>query len=301
MIFAASGQVIVQGMTASLGPIVAPLMQQYGTRLVAGVAAGSGGQVVAGLPVMDLVQQVVGEFGAIATSVICVPPYQVLDAAREAMQSGIRQLVVITSGVPPLDIVKLVQMAQASGTLIVGPNSPGVIVPGKLLLGIHPPQFYAPGKIGLISGHGTLTYEVARSLSLEGLGQSIAVSIGADAIVGSTLSQWLQILETDDSTEAIVLVGKVGRDVEEILNIAQSMSKPIVSYIPAPPLPRPRRLGHANAILESHAFNDREPSWVTVTHPTKDLQCLGVTMAASPGEIPQRLRQAMMAVFPKSA
>jgi succinyl-CoA synthetase alpha subunit len=294
MIFAVSGQVIVQGLTGPLGMTIVPAMQQYGTRVVAGVMPGQGGQMACGLAVFDAVQSVVAEWGAIATSVICVDPYQVLDAAREAMQAGIRQLVLISQGVPPLDMVRLVQTAQSSGTLVVGANSAGVIVPGQLLLGVHPPHCYTAGAVGIISRAGTLTYAVARVLTAAGLGQSIAVSIGSDPIVGSTLTQWLQLLEADAQTEVIVLVGQVGSDAEEIAaqGIRAGMTKPVVAYIAGQMAPRHRRLGHANAILAAHSL-DLGRDWGTVVSQTQAFKRAGVPVAASLAQLPQLLRQLM--------
>jgi succinyl-CoA synthetase alpha subunit len=292
MAFLASGQVIVQGLTAPLGLTIVPGMLSYGTPIVAGVASGQGGEVVLGLPVRDAVASVVAEFGAIVTSVICVPPWQVLDAAREAMQSGIRQLVLITQGVPPLDMVRLVQAAQSVGALVIGANTPGVIVPGQVLLGVHPPQCYMPGRIGLLSRTGTLTYEVARVLTAAGWGQSIGVSIGSDAIVGSTLAQWLTLLAADAGTDAIVLVGQVGSEAEELAaqSLIGNLTKPVVAYIAGQMAPRLRRLGHANAIVTAHLG---EGNLGTLASQTQALQRAGVAVATSPAQLPQLLRQAL--------
>jgi succinyl-CoA synthetase alpha subunit len=292
MAFLASGQVIVQGLTAPLGLTIVPGMLSYGTPIVAGVASGQGGEVVLGLPVRDAVASVVAEFGAIVTSVICVPPWQVLDAAREAMQSGIRQLVLITQGVPPLDMVRLVQAAQSVGALVIGANTPGVIVPGQVLLGVHPPQCYMPGRIGLLSRTGTLTYEVARVLTAAGWGQSIGVSIGSDAIVGSTLAQWLTLLAADAGTDAIVLVGQVGSEAEELAaqSLVGNLTKPVVAYIAGQMAPRLRRLGHANAIVTAHLG---EGNLGTLASQTQALQRAGVAVATSPAQLPQLLRQAL--------
>ncbi len=301
MVFLASGQVIVQGLTAPLGLTIVPGMLSYGTPIVAGVASGQGGDVVLGLPVWDAVAPVMAEFGPIATSVICVPPWQVLDAAREAMQSGIRQLVLITQGVPPLDMVRLVQAAESVGALVIGANTPGVIVPGQVLLGVHPPQCYMPGRIGLLSRTGTLTYEVARVLTVAGLGQSIGVSIGSDAIVGSTLAQWLAWLAADQGTDAIVLVGQVGSEAEELAaqSLINNMTKPVVAYIAGQMAPRLRRLGHANAIVTAHLG---EGNLGTLASQTQALQRAGVAVATSPTQLPQLLRQALAVdVMPETA
>ncbi len=301
MFFSALGQVIVQGLTAPLGLTIVPAMQRYGTPIVAGVASGHGGEVVLGLPVRDAVASVVAEFGAIATTVICVPPGQVLDAAREAMQSGIGQLVLVTQGVPPLDMVRLVQVAERCGALVIGANTPGVIVPGKLLLGMHPPQCYRPGRIGLLSRTGTLTYEVARVLTAAGWGQSIGVSIGSDTIVGSTLAQWLQWLEADTQTDAIVLVGQVGSEAEEIaaLTLLERVTKPVVAYIAGQMAPRLRRLGHANTIVTAHLGDG---GLGTLASQTQALQRAGVAVATSPAQLPQLLHQVLaVEVMPETA
>jgi succinyl-CoA synthetase alpha subunit len=309
MVFSALGQVIVQGLTGPLGLTIVPGMLGYGTRLVAGVDPGQGGQAILGLPVFDAVRSVVAEFGPISTSVICVTPDRVLDAAREAMQAGIRQLVLMTKGVPPLDMVQIVRVAQVCDALVVGANSPGVIVPGQLLLGMQPPDCYRPGTIGLLSRSGTLTYEVARSLTAAGLGQSIGVSIGTDAIVGSTLVQWLAILEADPATQAIVLVGQVGQvgsDAEEIAAQAirdRVTTKPVVAYIAGQMAPRQRRLGHANAILSAHSLALGR-SEGTVASKTQAFNRAGVLVATSPAQIPQLLRDllaAPMGALPETA
>ncbi|MBD2019963.1 CoA-binding protein, partial [Leptolyngbya sp. FACHB-36] len=154
------------------------------------------------------------------------------------------------------DMVTLLREAEASETLIVGPSSPGIIVPGQVLLGIHPSSFYTPGPVGLISRSGTLTYEIALTLTQAGLGQSIGVSIGGDTVVGSSFPQWLQILDEDDSTEVIVLVGEIGGDSEELAAhyIAEAIDKPVIAYIAGLTAPKGRRVGHAGAIIDSHVL-----------------------------------------------
>ena len=233
--------------------VYTPLMQAYGTQVIAGVSPGAGGQTIVGVPTFDLVEQAIYHLGMVDTVVIFVPPYAVLDAALEAMAAEIRQLILITEGVPPLDMVRLLRKAEATETLVVGPNCPGIIVPGQILLGIHPSKFYKPGRIGLISRSGTLTYEIARELTQAGLGQSIAVGIGGDRISGSSLQQWLQILEEDDQTEAIVLVGEIGGDSEEVAAhyIAEVIDKPVVAYLAGYSAPKGQFIGHAGAIIAS--------------------------------------------------
>jgi succinyl-CoA synthetase alpha subunit len=253
MNFTPDSNVLVQGIADPLGLTYAPLMKAYGTNVVAGVSPGHGGQTLYEIPVFDLVETAISSTGTIDTTVIFTQPYAALDAALEAIASGIRQIVLITDGMPPLDMVSLLRKAEATETLVVGPNSLGVIIPGQVLLGIHPSEFYTPGSVGLISRSGTLTYEVALELTKAGLGQSIGVSIGGDAIVGSSFPQWLQILDEDENTEVIVLVGEIGGDSEEAAAhyIAEAIDKPVVAYVAGRTAPRGRRMGHAGAIVDS--------------------------------------------------
>ncbi len=243
----------MQGIMEPLGVTCAPLMQGYGTQVVAGISPGFGGQTLKGIPVFDMLEQALPLIGAVDAAVICTPPYAALDAALEAIAAGIRQVILISQGIPPLDMVHLIRKAEATETLLVGPNSPGIIVPGQILLGIHPPDLYTPGSVGLISRSGTLTYEVAWSLTQAGLGQSIGVSVGGDMIVGSSFPQWLQILDEDDRTDVIVLVGEIGGDSEEAAAhyIAEAIDKPVVAYIAGRSAPKGRRMGHAGAIIDS--------------------------------------------------
>lgn len=236
-----------------LGLTYAPLMKSYGTQVVAGVSPGQGGETVSDIPVFDMVEQAIQTVGWIDTTVVFVPPYLVLDSVLEAITAGIRQIIIITEGVPPLDMVQLVRKAEETETLIVGPNCPGIIVPGQVLLGTHPTEFYTPGPVGVISRSGTLTYEIALELTRTGLGQSIGVGIGGGMILGSSFAQWLQMLDEDDKTEAIVLVGEIGGDGEEIAAryIAEVIDKPVVAYIAGRTAPRGIPMGHASAIIAS--------------------------------------------------
>ncbi len=292
MIFSQSNQVILQGIAGPLATTYAPLIHSYGTQLVAGVSPGHGGTTIAGIPVLDMVEQVVAKYGAIDISIIFSHPYEVLDAATEAMRAGIRQLIIISQGVPPIDMIHLIQQAEANDTLVVGPNSPGVILPGKMLLGIHPPMFYTPGRVGLITRNGPLTYEVARLMTKAGIGQSIGVSLGSDLIVGSTLPQWLQMLEEDEGTDAIVLVGEMGGDSEEVAAnyIAESIEKPVVAYIAGHTAPRDRRMGHAGTIIEVQQ-GGFGPDLGTAESKVSALKQAGVPVADRPSQIPDLLQR----------
>ncbi len=294
MNFTSDHKVLIQGITGALGAIYAPLMKAYGTQVVAGIASGHGGQTVGDIPVFDMVDQALDAVGTVDTTVIFVEPYRVVDAALEAIAAGIRQIVLITEGVPPLDMVRLVRKAEAVETLIVGPDSPGIIVPGQVLLGTHPIEFYIPGSVGLLSRSGTLTYEVALQLTRAGLGQSIAVGIGGDRIVGSSFQQWLQILEEDDQTEAIVLVGEIGGDSEETAAryIAEAIDKPVVAYIAGRTAPKNLPMGHAGAIVASLVAG-----WGTEIG-TADSKIAafkeaGIPVAERPSQIPDLVKQAL--------
>lgn len=254
MNFSPDTKVLVQGIVEPLGSVHAALMKEYGTNIVAGVSPGHGGQELHGIPIFDLVEQVIPVMGTIDTTILFVPPYALLDAAFEAIAAGIRQIIIITAGIPPLDMVKLVRKAEATETLVVGPNCPGIVVPGKTILGTHPAQLYTPGTVGVISCTGTLTYEVALELTQAGMGQSIVVGVGSDAIVGSSLSQWLQMLDEDEQTEAIVLVGETGGNGGEeaaAYYIAEAIDKPVIVYLAGQQTPQEKRRGHAATLIAS--------------------------------------------------
>jgi succinyl-CoA synthetase alpha subunit len=285
-------KVLLQGFCEYITATHVAQMKAQGTNLVGGVDPGCGGQQRYGLPVFDLVEEVVGQFGAIDTTIICVHPYQVLDAALEAIASNIRQIIIISPGVPPLDMVQLLRETEATETLIVGPNSPGIIVPGKILLGTQPSEFYTPGSVGILSRSTTLTYEIARELTNAGLGQSISVSIGSDAIVGSSFLQWLQILDEDEATKAIVLVGQPGGGREEAAAryIAEAIDKPVVAYIAgtqAPPVKHWRQTGTLAAVI------GHDPDFGTAKSKLAAFSEAEVPVAERPSQIPELVKKAM--------
>ncbi|HBL62820.1 MAG TPA: CoA-binding protein, partial [Cyanobacteria bacterium UBA8803] len=244
-------KVLVQGITQPLGSYYAARMKAYGTNLVAGVSAGQGGQQLHGIPVFDLVEEALSETGPFEATIIFVESYWALDAALEAIDAGVPQIILVTGGVPPLDMVRLLQKAEATGTLILGPSSSGIIVPGKVLLGTQESEFYTPGSVGLISRVGPLTYELALALTQAELGQSIGVNLGSEALVGSSFRQWLQILAMDKTTKAIVLVDQTGGSSEETTAeyIAQAINKPVVAYIAGYSTPEDKQLGDGCAII----------------------------------------------------
>lgn len=283
-------KVLIQGFSEFISETHVAQMKAYGTNLVAGVNPGCGGQELYDLPIFDLVEEVVAQFGAIDTTIICVHPYQVLDAALEAIASNIRQIIIISGGVPPLDMVQLLRKAEACETIVVGPNSPGIIVPGKILLGTHPGELYTPGCVGIVSRSSTLTYEIAWELTKAGMGQSISASIGSDAIIGSSFLQWLQILDEDEATQAIVLVGQPGGGSEEVAAqyITEAIDKPVIAYIAgrhAPPAKHWRQTGTLAT------FVGRDPSYGTAQSKLAAFQTAQVPVAERPSEIPELLKK----------
>ena len=283
-------KVLIQGFSEFICAIHITQMKACGTNILAGISPGYGGQEIYSLPMFDLVEEAINEFGTIDTTIICVHSYQVLDAALEAIASGIHQIIIISPGVPPLDMVKLLRKAEGSETLIVGPNSPGIIVPGKILLGTQPAEFYTPGAVGIISRSTTLTYEVARELTTAGVGQSISVSIGSDALVGSSFIQWLQILDEDDSTQAIVLVGQPGGGSEEdaARYIREAIDKPVVAYIAGtqvPPTKHWRQIGTLTDAIK------HDPDFGSAKNKLAALSEAEVPVAKSPSEIPKLVKK----------
>jgi succinyl-CoA synthetase alpha subunit len=287
-------KVLVQGITEPLGSYYTAQMLAYGTNIVAGVSAGQGGEAVEGIPVFDLVEQAIANHGSVDTTIIFVPSYGALDAALEAIDAGIRQIVLVTRGIPPLDVVRLLRKAQATDTLVIGPNSSGVIVPGKILLGTHREEFYTPGNIGLISRTGPLTYEAALALTQDKLGQSISVSLGTDPIVGSSFGQWLKILAADPDTEAIVLVDQTGGGSEENVAeyIAATTDKPIIAYVAGRYTPVEQQLNDAGTILAAQ-LSGPVTLRTTAQHKVAAFKQANVPVAERPSQIPELVRKAL--------
>lgn len=287
-------KVLVQGITQPLGSYHAARMKAYGTNLVAGVSAGQGGQELHGIPVFDLVEEARHQRGPFDATIIFVESYWVLDAALEAIEAGIPQIIIVTGGIPPLDMVRLLRKAQITETLIVGPSSSGIIVPGKVLLGTQESNFYTPGSIGLISRAGTLTYEVALALTQAELGQSIGVNLGTDAIVGSSFHQWLRVLATDESTQAIVLVDQTGGGSEEetAQYIAKAIDKPVVAYVAGCHTPVDKQVGNASAIIAAQ-LSGPVTNASTAQHKVAAFKQAKVPVAERPSQIPDLLRKAL--------
>lgn len=246
----ANSRIVVQGITGREGAFHTKRMLAYGSRVVAGVTPGKGGQTLEGVPVYHTVREAVAGTGA-NVSCIFVPPPFAADAILEAASAGVEVIVCITEGIPVMDMVKVSACLKKTPCVLVGPNCPGIISPGKTKVGIMPGEIHRPGAIGVISRSGTLTYEVVDQLTRVGLGQSTCVGIGGDPIVGTSFIDLLRRFEEDQETEAVVLIGEIGGNAEEeaALFVRSHMRKPVVAFIAGQTAPPGKRMGHAGAII----------------------------------------------------
>jgi len=275
-------RVVVQGITGKEGAFHARQMLGYGTVVAAGVTPGKGGKEVEGVPVFNSVQEAVEREG-VNTSCIFVPPPFAADAVMEAAYAGIKVAVCITEGIPVLDMVRVMAMIRDRGTVLIGPNCPGIISPGKTKIGIMPGPIHRPGGIGVISRSGTLTYEVVDQLTRVGLGQSTCIGIGGDPIIGTSFIDHLSRFREDPDTEAVVLIGEIGGSAEEeaAQYIQEAFPKPVVAFIAGRTAPPGKRMGHAGAIISGGKgrAEDKiaalESSGITVVH---NLGTLGETV-----------------------
>lgn len=279
-----NSKLIVQGITGRDGQFHTLRMKEYGTDIVGGTSPGKGGTQVAGIPVFDTMYDAVKETGA-DTSIIFVPAPFAADAVMEAADAGIGLIVCISEGMPTLDVVRAYRFAQLKGAMLVGPNCPGLISPGKSLVGILPPQIFKEGNIGVISRSGTLTYEVVYHLTAAGMGQSTAVGMGGDPVVGLYFRELLRMLEDDPQTEAIVMIGEIGGDAEEqaAKYISEHISKPVVGFIAGRTAPQDKQMGHAGAIISSGSG--------TAAEKIAALEAAGVEVATEPSDIPRLIKE----------
>jgi len=242
-------RVVTQGLGAT-GQLHTRLCREYGSRMVAGVTPGKGGTSFEGMPVFDTVAQAVRATGADA-SVIYVPPAGAADGILEAIEAGLALVVCITEGIPVLDMVRVKRVLDGSGTRLIGPNCPGIITPGECKIGIMPAYIHTPGRVGVVSRSGTLTYEAVFQLTQLGIGQSTCIGIGGDPIVGTGFIDALRLFEDDPATNAVIMIGEIGGTAEEeaAAFVARSVTKPVVGFIAGQTAPKGKRMGHAGAII----------------------------------------------------
>jgi succinyl-CoA synthetase alpha subunit len=279
-------RILVQGITGNQGSFHTRQMKAYGANVVAGTSPGKGGSTVEGVPVFDTVRRAVRETGA-DTSIVFVPAPFAKDAAFEALENGIRLLVLIPEHIPVQDAIAIVTRAQDVGAVVIGPNTFGVISPGEgTKVGIMPNHIYRPGPVGLIARSGTLSYEIAFQLSQAGIGQTTVVGMGGDPVVGQNFVSVLEHFRDDAETQAVVLVGEIGGSAEE--DAAQYLAqfgKPVVAYLAGRAAPPGKRMGHAGAIIERGRG--------TLESKERALRSAGATVVSMPWEVADAVRRAL--------
>jgi succinyl-CoA synthetase alpha subunit len=275
-------KVVVQGITGMEGAFHAEQMIEYGTKVVAGVTPGKGGQWFEGIPIFNTVKEAVGETGADASAIFVPPPFAA-DAIMEAIDARVDLVVCLTDGIPTLDMIAVKEYVKEKNTQLIGPNTPGIISPGKCKIGLMPGYIHKQGRIGVISRSGTLTYEVVDQLTKLDIGQSTCVGIGGDPIIGLRFVDLLQLFESDPGTDAVIMIGEIGGRAEEEAAdyYRQRMTKPVVAFIAGLSAPPGRRMGHAGAIISGGAGSAQEK--------IKALAEAGISVVRNPAEMGQTM------------
>jgi len=279
-------KVLTQGITGATGQLHTRLCREYGTQMVAGVTPGRGGSDFEGIPIFNTVAEAVRATGANA-SVIYVPPAGAADAIMEAADAGVPLVVCITEGVPVLDMVRVKRFLEGRPTRLIGPNCPGVITPGECKIGIMPGYIHRPGKVGVVSRSGTLTYEAVHQLTLLGIGQSTCIGIGGDPIIGTGFIDALRLFQDDPATAAVIMIGEIGGAAEEeaAAFIRSSVTKPVVGFIAGQTAPKGKRMGHAGAIIAGGKG--------TAAEKIKAFERAGVRVAPSPAALGVTMQAAL--------
>jgi len=277
-------RVIVQGITGTVGSFQSKVMLEYGTNLVAGVTPGKGGEQIHGVPVYDLVEEAMEEHGGEVILSFVPGPYSA-DAAIESIQAGLKLVIMTAEGVPLYDVMRVMRLIKEKGAMVIGPDTAGVISPGRSKAGVHPNKLFKEGHIGVVSKSGALSYEVSKTLTEAGLGQSTVVGIGGGPMWGFTQVDALRLFQDDDETEAIVLIGEIGGTMEEEAAeyIEKKITKPVVSLIVGRHAPKGERMGHAGAIIQ-HGKGLAEDK-------LNILRAAGVQVVKGPRDIPLVIKE----------
>jgi len=278
-----NSRVLVQGITGQVGSFQTKVMKEYGTEIVAGVTPGKGGMKVHEIPVYDFVEEALQDY-EVDAAISFVPARLAKDAALEAIDGGIRFLVVTTEGIPDQDMLTIINYAASKGITVLGPDTPGLISPGRCKLGVHPNRMFTEGRVGVLSKSGALSYEVCRVLTGNGIGQSTVVGIGGGPLWGLSQQAVLKMFQDDPETEVIVLLGEVGGTTEQeaAAFIERYMNKPVVSLIVGRSAPKGAQMGHAGAIIEGEEG--------TAESKIRTLRSAGSLIVRSPSEIPEIIK-----------